>query len=660
VKCIFIIFLCLLQQGLFAQKKGQARVDSLMAELPGSKDDTSKVLTLDQIARTYMLFNRGQEFVYINQALRLADSIQWKKGIANIHNDLGVMIGDTGNNDLARVHFEQSYAINKQLDAKINEVNNLNNIGRGYQRESDFSNALDYFFKALALAKEIKDNEKIALVGTNITSSYLTQKNYSKATEYGEMTLNSGELAKAPDQIGKALSELGVIKMETRDSVAAKAYFERALSVYEQMNNKIQIAQVLGNLAFLEYPDLKKVIAGLLKAQQLFDEMGPHAVVSITNIADIGSNYYQLALKSMPPDKGIYLQKSEAYSLRALALAKEASNAELIANVSLSLADLGKQKGNYKQALEYYQTATAINDSLFSQDKKNTLAGLESKYQIDVKDKEIAISKLQLASQQRTQIALIIGSALLATIGGLLYWQSRMRKKSNTTLMVLNNQLDEANKIKAKFFGILSHDLRTPISSLINFLHLLKHDPQSLTADEQLTHPQQIGRSAEELLETMETILLWSKEQMEDFRPDIRLVPVAGLFEYLKKFFAHPQQVQLNFQDPGDLIVSADENYLKVIMQNLTSNAIKALRDRPNGMISWVARKEGEKTMLSITDNGPGINDEQARSLYQEGMTPNSRTGFGFHLIRDLARAIQYRISIESKPGIGTTFVLSS
>lgn len=65
-------------------------------------------------------------------------------------------------------------------------------------------------------------------------------------------------------------------------------------------------------------------------------------------------------------------------------------------------------------------------------------------------------------------------------------------------------------------------------------------------------------------------------------------------------------------------------------------------------------------TILSITDNGPEINEEQAKSLYTEGIGINAKTGFGLHLIRDLAKAIKYHISIESKPGMGTTFVLSS
>jgi len=226
--------------------------------------------------------------------------------------------------------------------------------------------------------------------------------------------------------------------------------------------------------------------------------------------------------------------------------------------------------------------------------------------------------------------------------------------------MVLNDQLDEANKIKAKFFGILSHDLRSPISNLIHFLHLQKEAPDLLTEDIRARHQQKIIQSAEDLLTNMESILLWSKGQMDNFKPDIKTVSVNDLFEYIQKFFGSTEQVSIRFSQTPGLVVSTDENYLHVIMQNLTANAIKALNNKPNGVIEWSARKEGNNTILSITDNGPGIEPEQVKALYEGKVAVNDKTGFGLHLFRDLARAIQYKISVHSQPGEGTTFTLSA
>ncbi|HMH22282.1 MAG TPA: tetratricopeptide repeat-containing sensor histidine kinase [Puia sp.] len=659
MKYTFLICLAFLCGNLSAQKKGQPLVDSLESELPKMKEDSNKVSLMYLIAQKTMFTNSDEAFVYSEKGLQLAEKLDWKKGIAKLHNILGLMIGDTGNNVLAKEHFEKSYALNKELGSKIDQVNNLNNIGRAYNRESDYANAIDHYFKALTLAEELKNPDKIALVGTNITATYFAQQNYPKATEYAELTLKNAELAKSPDNMGKALSQLGVIKMDMKDSAAAKIYLNRAYKIYDSMGNQQQVAGVLANLAELEYPNYQRSIAIMLKAQAIYDAKSPAYVGSIDNIANLGQYYYALAMQSLPAEKSLYLKRSEEYLLRGIALSKQTSNSETLANISRSLVDLEEARGNYQVALENYKTYSTINDSLFSQGKKNEISGLEGKHNIAIKDNEIAINQLKLADQRRTQLGLLAGLLLFGIIGGLLYWQSRNRKRTNTTLMVLNNQLDEANKVKARFFGILSHDLRSPVANLLHFLHLQKNDPDLLSEEQRSQHQQRISQSAEDLLETMESMLLWSKEQMENFKPQIRSIAIGDLFDYLQKFFAQTGHVRLRFShDPG-MMVPADENYLRIIMQNLTSNAIRALKNTPDALIEWKARKDGNNTMLSITDNGPGISADQVKALYDDSVTANAKNGFGLHLIRDLAKAIRYKISIQSQPGMGTTFTLS-
>ncbi|HEY4286304.1 MAG TPA: tetratricopeptide repeat-containing sensor histidine kinase [Puia sp.] len=660
MKSILLAFLVFLVNGVSAQKNGQSLIDSLVAGLPALKEDSDKVKAYGRVAATYMQVDQQKGFNFIDSGLQLSEKLHWKKGIANLYNNKGLMIGDTGNNTLARDHFERSYVLNKELGSKINQVNNLNNIGRSYQRESNFSQAMEYYYKALALAEEIKNDQKIGMVATNITVSFLTQKNYPKATEYAEMTVKHGELAKAPDDVAKALLFLGIIKMDTKDTGAAKSYMEKAFRTYKEMNNKPQMAEVLVEMAELEYPDHKKVIEKMLAAQDILDTVSPGSLSAIANITNLGGSYYDMAMQSKQPDRNTYLQQSERYLLRGIDLCKRTGNAEYLSKIYLSLADLEETKGNYKSALDHYKSWSATNDSLYSQDKKNELAGLDGKYKIALKDKEIAFDKLTLSDQRRTQIGLIAGLLLSGIIGGLLYWQGRNRKKTNTTLMVLNDQLDEANKVKAKFFGILSHDLRGPVANLIHFLHLQKNDPDLLEAGDPAVHQQMISQSAEDLLNNMEAMLLWSKEQMEDFKPNIKTVAVSDLFDHLQKFFPQTGAIQLQFtQEPG-LVVLSDENYLQVIMQNLTSNALKALQNSSNGKIEWKAGKDGGSTILSVTDNGPGISDEQIKVLYEEGSSLNAKTGFGLHLIRDLAKAIRYRITIRSQPGMGTTFTLTN
>jgi signal transduction histidine kinase len=629
-------------------------------ELPKQKDDSNKVMLLGRLGRAHMMFNVRESIAYTEKGLKLAENIQWKKGMANLHNDLGLYLSDTGNHVLARVHFEKSYQLNKELDSKINQINNLNNIGRSYQRESNYTKAIENMLQSMAIAKELNNPEKIALVASNLSASFYAQKNFAKAQEYAEMCLKNGELANAQDHVGKALLNLGILRLEARDTVAAKEFLTRSYKTYTDLNNRTQMAAVLGSLSQLEYPDHKKMVAIMLEAQHIYDAISPAYVGSIANLANIGSAYYQLGLTSNSPEKEDYFKKAEETLARGADLCGQTNNKEFLATIMLSQADLAEAKGDYKTAFTHHKNATAINDSLYSQDKKNELAGMEGKYQLAIKDNEIAISKLQISNQRKTQLGLIAGIVLAGIIAVLLYRQSRSRKKTNTTLMVLNNQLDEANKVKARFFCILSHDLRSPIANLVQFLQLQKDEPGLLTDTQRASHQEKITQGAEDLLDNMEAILLWSKEQMKDFKPNIKVVAVSELFGHVQRFFAQAEKVDMVFSYEPGLTVMTDENYLQVIMQNLTANAIKALKNTPDASIEWAAVKEGDKTILSITDNGPGMRDEQVKALYEDNVAVNAKSGFGLHLVRDLARAIQYKISFQSQPGVGTTFILSA
>src|SRR5436853_6469665 len=112
---------------------------------------------------------------------------------------------------------------------------------------------------------------------------------------------------------------------------------------------------------------------------------------------------------------------------------------------------------------------------------------------------------------------------------------------------------------------------------------------------------------------------------MENFRPNKKNIPVSNLFEYIKKFVGQTENVKIIYQQAEGLQVSTDENYLRTIMQNLTSNAMRALKNTPDATIVWNAQKEGDKTILSITDNGPGIGADQAKPLLEDSTVSNEK-----------------------------------
>ena len=119
---------------------------------------------------------------------------------------------------------------------------------------------------------------------------------------------------------------------------------------------------------------------------------------------------------------------------------------------------------------------------------------------------------------------------------GLLKIESRHRDNAQTSnVYTLNCPLIgvyvQANKIKLYFFSILNHDLRGPLASLIHFLHLQKNDPEILDPKTKERLEKTTIESAEHLLESMEDLLLWSKGQMENFKPYPKKLNLKMLFD---------------------------------------------------------------------------------------------------------------------------------
>src|ERR1700712_1519910 len=222
MKYRLFILLILCQPAVSAQKQGQALIDSLKGDASMYREDTNKVKTLLKLEQTWLYIDPVQGIQVATQGLALAEKLQWKRGIANLHNDLGLAIGDTGNNTLARQHFQQSFKLNSEMKATIRMITNLNNIARSYQRESDFAHALEYSLRALKMAQDEKNDDQISLVGTGLSAAALAQKDYTLAREYANMTIAAGRRAHSMRNVGTALLHLGAIASNSHDTLQAR------------------------------------------------------------------------------------------------------------------------------------------------------------------------------------------------------------------------------------------------------------------------------------------------------------------------------------------------------------------------------------------------------------------------------------------------------
>ena len=219
---------------------------------------------------------------------------------------------------------------------------------------------------------------------------------------------------------------------------------------------------------------------------------------------------------------------------------------------------------------------------------------------------------LELQNASRTRLFLILGLISLGIIALLLYFIYRNKENLNKVLNAQNKQLDElnhelaiANDTKAKLFGIIGHDMRAPVSQIVQLLQLQKENPHLLTGEAKTKHEEKLKTASENVLETMEDLLLWSKSQMQSFKP--RFVPV-NITDIIQKELSLTQQrledrnIRVQNEMPEHFMQKTDENFVDSDRSESASKCHQIQRRKQHHL----RRNEQSKNI----HNQPGIADQ--------------------------------------------------
>lgn len=637
--CFFMILGC---HFLLSQNSNIAKADSLLQKLQTISDNKIKTDIYNSLFAIYRNVDTEKANYYANQQWEMAKKINDKDKIAQSLRNKGIIQTNLGNYDTAIELYKQALTENPLPATKAMLYGSL---GRAHFLKGDNAICLEYSFKSLSIYENLKDKKSIANQLNNIASTYIALGDNNNARIY---------MTKAKEALEEKTEQNAALPIDNKTPIHQINQTLNTEPSGDFDTNKAEIylkkGTILSNQKKWKEAE-NNIQKSILEAKKLGNTN--KVALAITILGDL-----YLKIFNENQDKKTLEKAKENYT-KALEIYSQINDKQSISINLKKLSDVEQKLGNIKKALEYNTKYSVYRDSIFNDKTKNTITHIEDQREIELKNRQIKINKLELEAKEKQKWFYISGIFLLVIIGSLLFHQSYNRKKNNQKLRQLNSQLEEANRIKTRFFGILNHDLRSPVANLIHFLHLQKENPEMLNQETKERLQNKTISGAENLLSSMEDILLWSKGQMENFKPQPQKITVKQLFEDNKKVFSGYQHITFEYHNPKNIEIFTDENYLKTILRNLTSNSINVFSTTENPTIIWKAWQEKNKTYLSITDNGPGSEKEKFRALYDETEVVGIKSGLGLHLIRDLAKAINCEISVNSIQNEGTTFVIS-
>ena len=248
---------------------------------------------------------------------------------------------------------------------------------------------------------------------------------------------------------------------------------------------------------------------------------------------------------------------------------------------------------------------------------------------------------------------------------------SRIRHLNNQKILleklvaIKTTELSELNASKDKFFSILAHDLRSPLSSFVGATQILTEDIQTMGKEEIMDISVSMKTSATNIYNLLENLLEWSRlmQGQMDFVPvKFNLKGKTKACIDVLSEYARKKRIEIAIIIPDELEVLADDHMFDSVIRNLVSNAIKFTP--AGGKVSVTADCKNDHSIeVEISDSGIGMTPELKNKLFlltektsRKGTDGEPSTGLGLLLCKEFIEKHGGKIWVESEPDKGSIF----
>jgi signal transduction histidine kinase len=652
-----------------AQLPNPDRVPELKEKLANASNDSLRIQYLRSISfnLSYRDFKEAQK--NLDQAEALANKNDWAWAKSLVFADKGSAADTKGDYSNALEFNNKALQLDLQSNDSSSICNSYVNVGNSYLELGQYEEAYFYTQKAYQLASTIQDTLSAAIAMHNLAVLYSNLGRLDLALVHFNST---ADLSTAVNDIeGPAYNnhETGRAYIRVKDATKGLPFLNSSLASSKSMG--------LLNL-------VPKIYQSIAEAKFLTKDYAACLTYYDSAIASFEMLEHQFGQAESNLGKSrVYLAQGKFVEANQIALTSLKKAVDLKAQVlefecHQLLSECAEKQGDFKNALLYNKRAQQTRDSLTSINMMSQVFENEFQMRSQRKDEEIASlskQKDQSASElKRQEFLKNIFAVVFALTIVLLYsvYRSGRRKVEMNDLLLQHQaeiekrtqELEELNKVKDKFFSIISHDLRSPINSLAGLLDLMEKD--QIKAEELPALTKEMRIQFNHTKNLINNLLDWTLLQMNKVSTKKEKIGLKSLVDGNIKLLSSMSTKKTNFINDIDESITpfADQNMINLVFRNLLLNGIKFTDN--GGTIKVSALAEGDSIKVSVTDNGVGIAPEIQKVLFDKttgystrGTANEKGTGLGLILCKEFIERNGGKIWLESEVGKGSTFFVT-
>lgn len=625
----------------------QEKVDSVISSIK-EKPITEQINTLNDFAWKNRDIVPAQSIRAAETALRLADKINDKSNKAKSFNFLSVVYRDQGEYEKSTAYSTQSLQLAQSVNDRTQEAYSYNNISTIYRLMGSYPAAIEKLYKALEIFENINDQVGIAYCYYNLGLVYQKQENFDKALENFETTIKLREKLDDIEGKTKAMGRVGEIYLHKKNYNQAFIIFSEIEKAYKRIGDQRSLIVIRMGLAevYASNKDYSKALIERKLALELSEKFNDVMGI-VTNSSKLGV-LYALTGKVNEGKQVLELGRRTAFKY-------DSSELKLI-NFR-NYTEYFEIQRDYTNAFKYAKLLKVYQDSVSEKQKNTAISQVESAYMINKKEKEKELLESDLQrKKEQIKYAGLIGILFIGLVAvlTLLYFV-----KKRTTI-----RLTELNATKDKFFSIIAHDLKNPITTQFGLSSMLIEDYKEMNDEERLELIKSIDNAGKQTYRLLENLLFWARSQTGhlDFAPSLLNLKkvICDCYDLLIEN-AKYKNISVKLPEVKEFTAWGDEDMIKTVVRNLLSNAIKYTQK--GGTINISFSEENEVKIVSVTDSGMGISKENLDRIFRidvisttPGTSGERGTGLGLILCKEFIEKNGGKIYVNSELGKGSSF----